>query len=161
MQNVTSFHFNQAPLTISNFSTLPFVIIFLPFSSLSILFHPFAQLSSTFIDVRPLTYNYIHFHPFSPFSSSTLIHFYPLQVNHQASLHDRVTSEKSSAGFLTHFYLGRLVLLKNMKLLNPICVALSICQYNIWSCHSIEFPGFLHFSTSLIVSTKASWIFLR
>ena len=33
---------------------------------------------------------------------------------------------------------------------------LPICQYNIWSCHSIEFPGFLHFSRALI-----HWLFLQ
>ena len=34
-----------------------------------------------------------------------------------------------------------------------------IRQYNIWSCHSIEFPGFLHFSTAVIVSAKVIQIF--
>ena len=78
---------------------------FHPFPFSSIHFHNSHQLSLMCVHFHTIIFTFIHFHHFPPPLLSTFasfIHFYPLQVNHQVSLHARVTSVKFSAGFLTH-----------------------------------------------------------
>ena len=77
----------------------------------------------------------------------------------ELSSHVRVTSIKSGKSQWPTSLLERLVLLKVKTFETYLWrqfANLPICQYNIWSCHSIEFPGFLHFSRALI-----HWLFLQ
>ena len=126
-------------------------INFLHYSKLDFFTHPRSFIS-------PLSSTFNHFHQYFLILSTTVINFSPL-LSTEVYSHVRVTPIKSGKSQWPASLLERLVLLKVKTFETYLWrqfANLPICQYNIWSCHSIEFPGFLHFSRALI-----DWLFLQ